>query len=104
MVVLRPFDKLHLGDENRLEPSAVGHLRLRQPLPPAAAAGLGQVREWTIGDFERREFPEETVAHRWREAVARPRDVDQTLALVIAEDQRVERSCADRVAANHELL
>ena len=46
------FEELELADEGRLQPLTFGDLVLRQPLAPAAAPRLGQVRKRTLSDLE----------------------------------------------------
>src|SRR4030095_8113340 len=74
------------------------------PLSPTPDFSLGQVREGTVRSLEPVEVLEQLLSHRRGEAVTRPRRIDQPIAFVVAEDQRVERLCATGVAADDELL
>src|SRR3954470_12947091 len=99
MVLSGPFEKFELSDEHGLQPAAVGHLRLRQSLSPAAALQLREIRKRAVGNFKAAKLLEDLRPHRWCEPIARPRRVDQPIAFVVPEDQRVEGRRADRVAA-----
>src|SRR4051812_9795051 len=91
VIVPGPFEEFELTDEHGLQPLAVGHLRLRQSLPPTAALRLRQVRERTLADLQSFELPEQLRPGGRRKAVASSRDVEQAGSLVVAEDQRIER-------------
>ena len=80
-----------MADQHRLQPPAVLHLRRRQPRAPSAALRLGQIRERALLDFQRAKLLHQLRAHHRREPVAGPRGVDQLVALVVSEDERVER-------------
>jgi hypothetical protein len=45
LVVMRPLDELHLGNQHRFEPMAALHNRRRDPKAPSAFALFGQVYE-----------------------------------------------------------
>ena len=90
MVVGRPLQELELAHQHGPEPLALGHLRLREALPPPPAPRLGQVDEGAHIRPKRLELLEQLPANRRREAVARARDVDQVVALVVPEDEGVE--------------
>src|SRR5687768_7390415 len=93
-----PLQELELANEHGLQPHALDHLRLGQSLSPTSALRLWKVREWALVDLKALELPEQLRARHGRETVARPRRVDQLVPLVVAEDQRVERLRASRVA------
>src|SRR4030095_3976674 len=95
---------LELTDEDGFQPHALRHLRLRESLSPAATSGFWQIRERALVDLQPLELPKELRAGDRREAVARSRCVHQPIALVVPKDQGIERLCASRVAADHELL
>ena len=59
MVVACPFEELELADELRLQPLAFGHLGFRQPLTPATAPRLRQIRKRALVDLERFELSEQ---------------------------------------------
>src|SRR5687767_14681747 len=104
VILAGPFEELDLGDQHRLQPSAVLHLGGRQTRTPATALRLWQIHERAILDFESAEFLEELLPDYWREAVTGARHVDEAVALVVAQDQGVKGPGADRVAADHKLL
>ena len=104
VIVAGPFQELELPHQYRLQPAATRHLRLRQSLSPSAALLFRQIHERAVANLEAAELPEQLRAHGRRETIARARDVDQPVIFVVAEDQRIERLRADRVAADHELL
>ena len=62
-----------------------------EPCPQRPLFASGRFANGHVVDLERRELLEQLRAHRRREAVARARRVDQPIALVVPEDQRVER-------------
>src|SRR5580698_8406584 len=99
---IRPFDKFELSHEDRLEPPTIGHLRGRQPGTPAPGFFFGQIRERAFRDLQRLEFPEQRLARRRRESVARPRGVDQLAAVVITDYQRIEVPGTRRIASDNE--
>src|SRR5687768_11484276 len=69
VILPRPLEKLELPHELRLQPPAVRHLRLRQPLPPAAALRFGQVRERAFLDLEPAKLSEQLRPGRRCEAI-----------------------------------
>jgi hypothetical protein len=98
MVVGGPLHELKLSHEHRREPLAHGHLRLREALAPPPAPRVRHVDEGAhVGD-KGAELPEELRADGRREAVARPGDIDQVIALVVPEDECVEGAATARVA------
>jgi hypothetical protein len=104
MVVAGPLEELELPDQHGLEPYALGHLRLRQPLTPASALLLRQVHERAAIDLQALELTKERGPAGGGEPCPGPGHVDEILALVVAEHQCVERRGSSRVAANHEFL
>jgi glycine/D-amino acid oxidase-like deaminating enzyme len=86
-----PLEEPKMTDEHRFQPLHFGHLCFRHTLTPQAAPRLGKVGEWAFADLESLELSEQLSACRRREAVARARHINQPVALVVAEDQRVER-------------
>src|SRR2546425_1179634 len=58
VMLARPFEKLELPDEYRLQPDAFGHLRLRQTLTPSAALGFRKIGKWTLVDLKALELLE----------------------------------------------
>ena len=101
---LRSTRGIRTDPRHRRQPPALDHLRFRQALPPSSAPRLRQIRERTLGDFESLELSVQLRPRGRGESVARPGDVDQPVAFVVAEDQSVEGSGAARVAADHEFL
>jgi hypothetical protein len=53
-VVVRssPLKELELADEDGLQPNALGHLRLREPLAPSSTPRLWKIGERDIVDLE----------------------------------------------------
>src|SRR6185436_3758907 len=90
--------------QHRLQPTTVFHLCCRQARTPSAALRLREIHERAILDFQPAEFLEQLVPDDRRKSVSSACGVNQTVALVISEDERVERLCPNRVAANDELL
>jgi hypothetical protein len=90
VVIRRPFDELELPHDLRLEPSTFHHLCGRQTCTPAPSLFLGQVCEGAFLYFQRLKLLEQLRSRRRREAIPGPRGVDQPVALVVSDDQRVE--------------
>jgi hypothetical protein len=90
MIVGRPFKKLELTHQHGLEPAAFFHLCGRKSLSPAPAAGFGQVRKRALCCFQPLKLPKQLLARRGREPVASSGDIDEFVAIVIAEDQSIE--------------
>src|SRR4029077_13436844 len=78
--------------------------RRRQTRTPPAALGLRQIHERAILYFESAELLEQLLADDGSKSVSSACGVNQTIALVVSEDERVERLRPDRVAANHKFL
>jgi len=100
----RPFQELDLRDQHWLQPPAVLHFRCRQASTPPAALCLREISRRAILDFQPAQFLEQLLPHDRREPVAGACSVDQPVALVVPEDEGVERLRPNRVAANHKLL
>jgi hypothetical protein len=90
MVYVGPVRVLYLRDEVRLQPAAFGHLVGRETLTLPTLVALGQVRKRAGLDFERVETLENARPKSRDEPVAHTRNVDEVVALVIADDERVE--------------
>jgi hypothetical protein len=103
VLVRRPLHKLELPDEHRLQPPAVFHLRRGQAFAPPGAY-LRQVRERTLGNLQPPELLLQLLPHGRCEPTPSPRSVHQPIALPIPEDQCIEVTATDRVAADHEPL
>jgi hypothetical protein len=99
----RPLHKLELPDEHRLQPPAVFHLRRGQAFAPPGAY-LRQVRERTLGNLQPPELLLQLLPHGRCEPTPSPRSVHQPIALPIPEDEGIEVTATDRVAADHEPL
>src|SRR5688500_15153189 len=95
-----PLEKLDLRHQHRFQPSAVFHLGRRQAATPSTTLGLRQIHEWALLDFQPAELLEQLVADDRRESVSSARGVHQTVALVVSENQRVERLRSDGISAN----
>src|SRR5439155_19761882 len=88
MMFARPLQELDLSHEDRLQPPTILHLRRRQTRTPSAALRLRQIHERAILDFQPAEFLEQLFPHDRREPVSGPCSVDQTVTLVVSEDER----------------
>ncbi len=75
VVHIRPFDKLKLPHQHRLEPPAFRHLRRRQASAPAPGFLLRQIRERAFLDFQRFDLLEQLRTRRRRESVPRARGI-----------------------------
>ena len=104
MILARPLQELDLGDEDRFQPPAILHLRRRQARTPSPALRFREIHERAILELQPAEFLEELLPDGRREAVAGACGVDQTVALVVTDNERVERLRPGRVAADHEFL
>src|SRR5205814_9954242 len=104
MIIAGPFEEFELTDEHWLQPLAFGHLRLRESLAPSTTLRLRQVHERALVDLKSSELLEQLCSSGGCEAVASACDVDQAVAFVVAEDQRVEGPRPPRVAADDALL
>ena len=85
-----PIRVLDLGDQLRFQPAAFGHLVGRETLAPSALVALGQVRKGAGLDFELVETLEDLRPKSRDKSVAHARNIDEVVALVIADDDRVE--------------
>src|SRR5262245_16738514 len=90
MVVAGPLEELELTNEYRLQPLTLGHLCLRQTLPPPPAPSFRQVDEGTLAGLEAFELSEQLRTRDGSESVAGTRDVDQLVVFVVTEDQSLE--------------
>ena len=98
VIFARPLQELDLRDQHRFQPPAVLHFCRRQARTPPAALGLREIHERAIVYFESAEFLEQLLADDGRKSISSACNVDQTVALVVSEDQRIERLRPDRVA------
>src|SRR5687767_9319801 len=101
VVLACPFEELDLRDQHGLQPPAVFHLRCGQARTPSAALRLWEIHERAILALQPAELLEQLFPHDRRESVSSACGVDQTVALVVSEDERIERLRPHRVAANH---
>jgi hypothetical protein len=93
LVVVRcPFEEFKAPNKEGSEPDAVFHLVGGEAFAPTTAPGFRQVRKRTLRDLQSLELPEQRFTGRRREAVAGPRRIDQTLAVVVTEHERIEWS------------
>src|ERR1700704_74387 len=104
MIVRCPLPEFELSDQHGFKPSAILHLGRREALPPSAAARLRKIGERTFRGLQPPEYLHELSAPRRREAVPRPRHIDEVGSLVIAEHERIEGPAADGIAPDHKLL
>src|SRR5260370_863613 len=104
MVHFRPVRVLYLRDKLRLQPAAFGHLVGRETLTPPALVALGQVRKGAGLYFELVETLENLHPKSRDETGPDARNVDEVVALVIADDERVEVLAGRDIAADHKLL
>jgi hypothetical protein len=51
VVVRSPLEELELADEDGLQPYALGHLRLREPLAPSPTPRLWKIDERALVDY-----------------------------------------------------
>jgi hypothetical protein len=86
MVYVGPVRVLDLRDKLRLQPAAFGHLVSREALTPPALLALGQVRKGASLDFEFLEAFENLRPRRRNETGTDARNVDEVVALVIADE------------------
>ena len=101
VTIRRPFGELDLCDQLRFEPHTVFHLFLGQgPLGPFL---LGQVGKRAGVDLQSLEPARHLTANLRHKAVPHLGGVEEPLALVIADDQRIKR-IPRRVAADNKLL
>ena len=89
VVFARPLEELDLRDQHGLQPPSVFHLRCSQARTPSAALRLWEIHERAILDLQPAEFLEQLFPHDGREPVSGACGVDQTVALVVSEDERV---------------
>src|SRR6266851_928982 len=75
-----------------------------RPWPHPALVALGQVRKGAGLDFERVETLENPRPKSRDKPVSDARNVDEVVALVIADDERVEGLTGRDIAADHKLL
>src|SRR5437588_147201 len=86
----RPLDEFKLPNQLWFQPPALLHLFSREALAPATALGLRQIGERALCHFESLESAEQLFARCRREAIAGARDIDQSVAFIVAEDDRIE--------------
>src|SRR4051794_22799269 len=90
MTAFGPLHEFKLAYKLGLKPSAFGHFGCRKPSPPTATLGLRQIGKRAFIRFERFDFAEQLGSRRGREAVASACRIDELVAFVIANDQRIE--------------
>ena len=73
MVIGGPLKKFELADEHWLQPHALGHLRLREPLAPSPTPYLWKIGERVLVNLEAFELREQLRSRYGREAIARSR-------------------------------
>jgi hypothetical protein len=104
VILWRPLHKLKLPNQHRLQPSTFLHLLRGKPRAPAPRPFLRQVHERALRGLQPAEPPIQLLRESRREAVPGPSRVQEAVAFVVAEDQRVEPFRAAGVAADDELL
>src|SRR5688572_3590694 len=67
VVVHSPLKELELSDEDGLQPYALGHLRLREPLAPSSTSGLWKIGKRTLVDLKPPELLEQLRTRDGRE-------------------------------------
>ncbi len=87
----RPFGKLDCPYQARFEPPTLAHIFGGQAFAPSALPAFGQIFEGT------------RLSGR-RESVSNSRHIDQLLAFVIADHNRVEVLRCRHIAADDQLL
>ena len=88
MVHVRPVRVFNLRDKLRLQPAAFGHLVGRETLPPPALVAFRRVQKRAGLDFKRVKTLENPRPKSRDKPAADARNVDQVVALVIADDDR----------------
>src|SRR5260370_33233364 len=104
MIGRRPFGKLDRRDQARFEPPTLAHIFGGQAFAPPALPAFGQIFERTPSAIESTESPEQRRSGRRRESVSNSRHIDQLLAFVIADHNRVEVLRCRHIAADDQLL
>src|SRR5437016_5770581 len=104
VIVRRPLGELEQPHQHWLYPLAFFHLCGSEPLPPAPASGLGEIRERALCDFQTAKPLQQIFPQPRREAVASPRDVQKLGSLVISKDQSIKRRSAQCVPGDYEFL
>src|SRR5690242_4306960 len=90
VIVGRPFGKLELADQHRLQPTALFHLGCGESLAPSASPSFRQIGKWTRNSLKSVEAAEQLFPRCWRESVACSCDINELAAFVIAKNQCVE--------------
>jgi len=96
--ILRPLNKLKLPHQQRLQPPATFHFRRSESRTPAASFLLRQIGERAFLGFQRLEPFHEFGPELGCKTVPCTRSVNQLIAVIIAENQRIERGTAERIA------
>jgi len=82
----------------------IHHLGGGQTCAPTPGFFLRQIRERAFLDFQRFKLLEQLRSRRGRASTARPRSIDQPVALVVTDNQRVEILKRWRVSGDDELV
>jgi len=90
MAVPSPLDKLELRNQRPRKPSAVSHLRCRQPWPHRPLIASGKFANGHTSLLKLLKELDQLSPRRSSKAVARAAGVDQSVAVVVAEDDRVK--------------
>src|ERR1041385_395046 len=102
--VARPFDERHLDHEPRAEPEQGFHVLRRDALAPMAGLAVGQIDERTSFHFEADHAFHDVAPAARRQSGAYLTRVVELPALVIADEERLERRPARLESADDELL
>src|ERR1700722_6333006 len=104
MVSLGPFQELDLRHNLGTHPNALLHSVSIQPFTPAGAPLLREIAEGTFADLENRETLKQRAPQALRQSATHPCGVDQIVAAVKADNQRIQSARSRHETADHELL
>src|SRR5579859_7811624 len=104
VIIGRPLGEFELPYQHRLDPLACFHLCRGEPLAPATASGLWEIRERARVDFQTAKPLQQVFPQPRREAVARPSNIEQLRLIVISKYQSIKGRSAQRISGDHEFL
>src|SRR5437763_17205677 len=89
-ICLRPLQEFYLGDGPRAKPDTFLHFFGTQFVPPTRLVRVRQSGERHRGRDQMTNFLEDLTSHRRNKRIADTSNIDQVLAAIIADDERVD--------------
>src|SRR5258708_21311088 len=99
----RPLQEFNLCNGFGPQPHAFLHLLSGEFIAPTRLVRVRQVSEGHDGRHKMTDFLENLTPRRGNEAIANASDIDQIVAAIIADDQRIKSVLPRNVPADHKL-